>query len=102
MKKLKPDTVKKRLTSIAKELHIESERHEVTKLDLRAKMLAVQDKCPHQVEARWHDTWDGWDDHIDLKGHHEYYCVHCHKTLKTDVVRTEHYRLWPDFKKQYE
>ena len=102
MKKLKSTTIVKRLADLAEEVTAEEARHAFVKNDISEQVSNVQERCAHQVDAEWHDHWDGWDDHEDLKGYYNYQCKVCKKILKREVVKTEHRRIWQSFKEQYE
>ena len=102
MKFLKLTTIIKQLSSLATAETTAKEQYYATLKDINDKRLILQDRCEHEtVDAEWNSQWDGWDDHEDLKGYYNYVCTTCKIKLKTDVVKTEHRRIWPTFVSDY-
>ena len=94
MKKFKPETVVRRLAKIEQNKVDEQARYSKAMYQYAADIEAVQDRCPHpDIKCNWNNTWDGWDQHDDLKGHYDYICTTCKKRLRKDVVKSEHEKL---------
>jgi hypothetical protein len=102
MKYLKPETVTKRLTELEAWKSAAQERYYESLAEIKQQREDLKGRCEHEtIDAKWIDDWDGWDSHEDLKGHYNYECTVCKATLKTEVVKTEHRRIWPNFVAEY-
>lgn len=102
MRYLKSNTVTKRIAELDVWKRAAQERYYKTLADIKQQHADIQSRCKHEtINAKWIDEWDGWDQHNDLKGHYNYECTVCKTTLKTDVVKSEHRRIWPTFVSQY-
>lgn len=100
MKNLKPETIVKRLAKIEQAREDEKKRYSEAMYKLADEVESVQSRCEHaHIDRKWHDTWDGWDEHEDLKGHYSYSCKTCGKVLKDNVVPSEDRKYWPNFRK---
>ena len=99
MKYLKPETVKKRLAKIEQAREEELQRYSEALHKLDNDYKAIRSRCEHvHIDCKWHNTWDGWDDHKDLRGHYSYVCKTCGKVLKDNVVSSEHKKNWPNYR----
>lgn len=100
MKKFKPTTVIRRLQAIEQAKQDEQKRYSDRMHQLARDIEAVQDRCEHEhIDRVWHDTWDGWDAHEDLKGHYSYSCRVCKKVLLDNVMPSQDRKYWPNFRK---
>ncbi len=94
VKHFKIETVKRRLKKIEESKESTQAQYSKRMYELADDISKLQERCPHTPDYVWHDDWDGWDQHEDLKGHFEYYCTTCKKVFKQNVMKSAHRREW--------
>lgn len=83
---LKRPTVASRIKKLKGKIEREKANHRVTLYKLELEIRDVQARCPHVPKAVYVDTWDGWDQHIDNKGHYDVVCTVCEKILESGIL----------------